>query len=459
MSEKDTNEEKTEPRLILVSDLTGCREKHKNQYLTKLACKPQFFSSLNLFLNKNDKNKVAFVGNFFDKGSYVISTIMNVMALHSTYENRVHIILSYREISKMRFIFELDKALLRQGISKYPGKEGLEVKKAFVPIEKINDEEFESNDGKRYINSIYNRINDILTQTHDGKISYCVLIHESMMFAFKNARRQGYLELVIMLQELGSLILVYPFVADVFYKTFLYKKEVEYMIKYLVKNIKEYFKKYCRKDKRGQTRTDPLYKDLKKHLDSIYGIIDEEKEDFDYLKSKKMPPLKYWEKVCLGFLSAGNIMTYDSDFSTLLCHDYALIDFFKVFKLSYSLVLREDDLGDMFEMIDTRDDFEASFTIYYNKLYYFYKLYDFCHKKCQGIDFTDKETAEKFKKEIRDEIELEKAKIKREICEKKDVEESDVFLNFEQSFIEGDVKVKYHDFKIKDGECEELKKK
>ena len=63
--------------MIIISDIDGCQDKTKVQYLTKLVCKPQFFSSLHKFMEgeQNNKNKLAFVGNYFDKGSYVISTI------------------------------------------------------------------------------------------------------------------------------------------------------------------------------------------------------------------------------------------------------------------------------------------------------------------------------------------------------------------------------------------------
>ena len=201
----------------------------------------------------------------------------------------------------MRFLFELDKSLLNQGIDVYPGKQNLEVKKIFIPIEKILSKDLSDDDAKRFLNAIYTRVNDILTQTHDGKVSYCLLIHESLMFAFKNARRQGYLELIIMLQQLGALILIYPFVAEVTYMDFLSKTEVKFMVEYLIENIKEYYNKFCKRDDKGFVRTDPLYKDLKKQLESVYGIVDEEKNDFDYSKSVKLPPLDVWDKICLSF--------------------------------------------------------------------------------------------------------------------------------------------------------------
>ena len=90
-------------KMIVISDIQGCQDKTKSQYLTKLVCKPQFFTSLHKFM-ETENNKLAFVGNYFDKGSYVISTIMNIHNLMATYGERVHLVLSYREINKMRFI-------------------------------------------------------------------------------------------------------------------------------------------------------------------------------------------------------------------------------------------------------------------------------------------------------------------------------------------------------------------
>ena len=106
-------------KMILLSDIVGCQDKSKNQYLTKLVCKPQFFKSLQNFMTLNSNNKISFVGNFFDKGSYVMSTIMHINKLIVDFGDRVNLILSFREINKIRFMFELDKTLLKQGIGEF----------------------------------------------------------------------------------------------------------------------------------------------------------------------------------------------------------------------------------------------------------------------------------------------------------------------------------------------------
>ena len=64
-------------------------------------------------------------------------------------------------------------------------------------------------------------------------MSDCILIHESLFRAFKNARRQGNLEFIILLQQLGAMILIYPFLQENRWKTFLSKDEVQFMIEFL----------------------------------------------------------------------------------------------------------------------------------------------------------------------------------------------------------------------------------
>ena len=52
--------------------------------------------------------------------------------------------------------------------------------------------------------------------------------------------------MVINIQQLGALLLVYPFLSESDnIGTLLSQKEVEYMIKYLVKSIKKYFEDIC----------------------------------------------------------------------------------------------------------------------------------------------------------------------------------------------------------------------
>ena len=186
------------------------------------------------------------------------------------------------------------------------------------------------------------------------------------MLAFKNARRQGYLELVLNLQQLGALILVYPFLTPTdFYGTFLTKREVEFMIRYLVNSIKDYHDKICKFDAKGHERSDIIASELKKQLDRIYGIIEDEDESKSYHLSNKIPPLKVWDEQCKSFFSTGAVIKFDKSFSTLLTHDYALMDYFRVMKLSYSLIMRDETIHQIFTMDDSADEFDRFFTLYY----------------------------------------------------------------------------------------------
>ena len=200
-----------------------------------------------------------------------MSNIIEILKLKNTddIKDRIHIVLSFREIHKLRFRFELDKVLLKKGIYKFPEKDDIEIKKVFIPIDLMLTDDFDTRRAKRYVNAVYQRIIDILTQTHDGKMSECILIHECLFKAFKNARRQGYLELMLLVQQLGAFVLVYPFLQDSRYITFLGKDELKLMIQFLVRNIKEYYDKYCKNDSDGFLRTDPIKKDLQKHLHFI----------------------------------------------------------------------------------------------------------------------------------------------------------------------------------------------
>ena len=449
-----TESKKDNPKMIIVSDILGCQHKLNNESLTRLICKPRFFNSLNQFLKKNNGNKISFVGNFFDKGSNVISTISQIINLYNNYEGRVNIILSHREIQKLRFKFELDKTLLEQGINKFPGKENLEIKKIFVPVDSINDANFDNADSKKYINAVYTRINDIITKTHDGNVAYGILIHECLMDAHKNAKRQGYMELVIMTLQLGSLLLVYPFLTENRWRKFLTKGEVKYMIEFLVKSMKTYFSKFCSNDKKGNKRTDPVSKELNSSLECIYGVIEEYDESkFDLMEIEKLPPLDAWDKICNSFFGLGSLMTYDSDFSTLLCHDYALVDFFKIFRLSYSLIVKQDNFKEIYEMEDKSESFEFSYTLYYEKMYYFYELYNLCYNELVKVDV--EKFGEEEKKDLMKKITNKKKELKIELCglERK---QKDLILNYSQNPLGGDDIYDNHVFQINNNKCEKL---
>jgi len=101
-------------QLIFISDLEGCLDKSvigKKQ--SKVVCSEIFFNKIDTFLSKKIYNKVAFLGDYFDKGNDFIYTIQRIIELYEKYNllsnpKKVHIILGNRDINKLRLFYELD---------------------------------------------------------------------------------------------------------------------------------------------------------------------------------------------------------------------------------------------------------------------------------------------------------------------------------------------------------------
>ena len=96
-------------QLLLISDLEGCTlldPNNPNTPQSTVLCKTATFTAIENFLKKGEKNKVAFLGDFFDKGPFVVESINGIADLLRKYKNRVHIILGNRDVNKLRFIYE-----------------------------------------------------------------------------------------------------------------------------------------------------------------------------------------------------------------------------------------------------------------------------------------------------------------------------------------------------------------
>lgn len=63
--------------------------------------------SLFNFLLNNPKNKIAFLGDYFDKGPGVANSIKGITFLHKCFQDRVHIILGNRDVNKFRLGYEV----------------------------------------------------------------------------------------------------------------------------------------------------------------------------------------------------------------------------------------------------------------------------------------------------------------------------------------------------------------
>ena len=101
-------------QLIFVSDLEGCLDTSlAGKKQSKVVCSKFFFDKIDTFLSKKIYNKVAFLGDYFDKGNDFIYTIQRIIELYEKYNllsnpKKVHIILGNRDINKLRLFYELD---------------------------------------------------------------------------------------------------------------------------------------------------------------------------------------------------------------------------------------------------------------------------------------------------------------------------------------------------------------
>jgi hypothetical protein len=57
-------------KLIFISDLEGCANSFFNKKQSIAICSTEFFNALDNFLLINEFNKVAFLGDYFDKGDF-----------------------------------------------------------------------------------------------------------------------------------------------------------------------------------------------------------------------------------------------------------------------------------------------------------------------------------------------------------------------------------------------------
>lgn len=108
-------------KLLLVSDLEGCaaQSSSKEPQSQKL-CSPEFFAAVGEFLDLNPKNKVAFLGDYFDQGPYVVESINGIIGLFNTYSGRVHLLLGNRDLNKLRLIYEMRTEPKDIGDKKWP---------------------------------------------------------------------------------------------------------------------------------------------------------------------------------------------------------------------------------------------------------------------------------------------------------------------------------------------------
>jgi hypothetical protein len=114
----DKDVDLSNPTLLCISDLEGClqQSQSKIQQSQKL-CETETFTAIGKLLENNDKLQVAFLGDYFDQGDKMESSIAGIVGLkeNATYGNRVHIILGNRDVNKMRICVEAFKKVTYSG--------------------------------------------------------------------------------------------------------------------------------------------------------------------------------------------------------------------------------------------------------------------------------------------------------------------------------------------------------
>ena len=113
-------------KILFISDLEGCAPFGPNGKTpqSNKVCSPEFFNELDKFMDSNLNNKLAFLGDYFDKGMQHEETINRIIKLYEKYnpkksnssgknninidstKKRVYIILGNRDLNKLRLLFE-----------------------------------------------------------------------------------------------------------------------------------------------------------------------------------------------------------------------------------------------------------------------------------------------------------------------------------------------------------------
>jgi hypothetical protein len=157
-------------KLIFVSDLEGCAKVGANGKTPQstVVCSDDFFKKLDSFLSLNKNNKVAFLGDYFDKGIDFESTINHIIKLYEKYNfkqnitsnkkkniqnsfnKRVYIILGNRDLNKLRLLFEYIPSNSNNPFKAKEGSKSVLVKGPNNLVKNSNS----------YINNIFQNLNE-----------------------------------------------------------------------------------------------------------------------------------------------------------------------------------------------------------------------------------------------------------------------------------------------------------
>lgn len=108
---------KAEGEILFISDLEGCATYSplgENQ--SSVMCSKEFFNALDDFMKNNSSNKIAFLGDYFDKGPH-LESIGSIVFLYEKYNKegkpkRVYILLGNRDINKLRIPYEVQQKII-----------------------------------------------------------------------------------------------------------------------------------------------------------------------------------------------------------------------------------------------------------------------------------------------------------------------------------------------------------
>ena len=116
---------KEDGKIIFISDLEGCAEfsttsnrgPFKSSKQSDVLCSLEFFERLDQFLREKSGNKVAFLGDYFDKGPLALQSITSIVDLHEKHNmnednKKVYIILGNRDLNKLRLPYELQEGII-----------------------------------------------------------------------------------------------------------------------------------------------------------------------------------------------------------------------------------------------------------------------------------------------------------------------------------------------------------
>jgi hypothetical protein len=95
--------------LLCIADLEGCLEMSlSKKEQNTIMCQKETFDAIGKYLEV-EGNHVAFLGDYFDQGPHMVSSINGIVDLtKKNYGNKVHIILGNRDLNKMRLNIEKD---------------------------------------------------------------------------------------------------------------------------------------------------------------------------------------------------------------------------------------------------------------------------------------------------------------------------------------------------------------